>query len=430
MIKKIISCILLTIFSTSFIGVNAAASPMLNSDAVCVIDAKTGQVLFEKQMDVQLAPASITKIMTTLLAIEKLDPDTTLIASYEDINSLYDGVSHIALQVGEQLSLEQTLMATMLPSANDAANMLASAVSGNHKDFAALMTSRAAELGAKNTKFINSNGLDEPEHKTTAYDMAIITKEAIKNEEFRRIFSTKEYTIPPTNMQSELRNIGAGNAMVFEFSSYYNEEVIGGKSGYTDIASHTLVTLAKRGDREIITVIMAADKKKNMYNDTQALIDYGFSGFEPVEITPNDLSKPSTTPMFAENTVVYLSTGLTKEDITKKYSVLSTSPDKVEVLVTLGLSGASGLQYANLGEVTLYYAGETADSFLPAPPEDIKGEEEIKTLGNTAIDKIVLIVRLSLTAVFCIAIVTVLTATFVRVYYKIKKEKSRANRRK
>ena len=428
MIKKVISIILLTVFSVSFIGVNAVAAPIVNSDAVCVIDAKTGQVLFEKQMNIQLAPASITKIMTTLLAIEKLDPATNLIASYEDIHSLQQGASHIALQVGEELTLEQTLMATMLPSANDAANMLATAVSGNHKDFANLMTNKAAELGAINTKFVNSNGLDEPEHKTTAYDMAMITKGAIQNEEFRRIFGTKEYTIPPTNKQSELRNIGAGNAMVFDFSAYYNEEVIGGKSGYTDEASHTLVTLAKRGDREIITVIMAADKKKNMYDDTQAIIDYGFSGFVPVEITPDDLSKPGVIPMFAENTMIYLANGITKEDITKEYVVVSSSPEKVEVSVSLTLSGAAGIQYDNLGDISLYYTGDSAESFLPSPQEDIKGEEQIDSLGDPVIDGILLAVRLSLTVVFCLSILMVLTMVFVRIYYKIKRKRKRRGR--
>ena len=227
----------------------AAVPPPLSAGAACLMDASTGQILYEKNMDAQLPPASITKIMTVLLGVENGNWDDVVTMTDASVFSVPRSASHLALTPGEQLTLEQALMGAMLPSANDAANGVAETIGGTIENFVEMMNARAAELGARNTHFVNANGLDDPAHLTTARDMALITRAALQNSEFVRVFSTAEYVIPATNKQAEARNIGASNKMIFDFTKYYYPGIIGGKSGYTTEAGHTLVSAAERDGR-------------------------------------------------------------------------------------------------------------------------------------------------------------------------------------
>ncbi len=172
----------------------ASSTPQLVSESAVLMDAKTGQILYEKNMHTQLYPASITKILTILLGLEHGQLQDTVIMSREAVFSILRGSSHIALTDGEEITLEQALMAAMLPSANDASNGIAEHISGSVKDFAVLMNQRAQEAGAINSNFANPHGLPDEEHVSTAYDMAMITRAALQNDKLEKYWVQVRYT--------------------------------------------------------------------------------------------------------------------------------------------------------------------------------------------------------------------------------------------
>ncbi len=178
--------------------------PYVEAESAILMDAATGAILYAKNVDQQMYPASITKIMTTLLALENSSLDETVVFSYDAVYKNEQDSSHIARDLDEEMSMEDTLYAVMLESANECAYAVAEHVGGgDYQAFIDMMNERAAELGCTNTHFNNANGLPDEEHVTTARDMALIAREAIKNTEFRKIIGTKQYTIPPTNKHDE-----------------------------------------------------------------------------------------------------------------------------------------------------------------------------------------------------------------------------------
>ena len=215
-ILKLLCAITVIAMFLSIIPVGVSALPEgITAGAYVLMDATTGQVLVEKNMDQQLYPASITKIMTVLLAVENTNPDTVVTVSADATimdKPDYSDSMHIALTAGENIRMEDLMYATMIESANDAANCIAESVSGSVDAFAELMNERATQLGAKNTHFTNPHGLPDENHVTTAYDMAQITRFAITNEKFLKIFTTIIYDIPPDNKKSEVLTISTGFA--------------------------------------------------------------------------------------------------------------------------------------------------------------------------------------------------------------------------
>lgn len=261
--------------------------PTITAPSGVVIDATTGIVVYEKDKDDKKYPASITKVMTALLCIEALEKGAsltdTVVFSQEAVGSLPYGSSNIAMEEGETLTVSDGLYALLLASANEVANALAEHMGGTGENFVAMMNARAKALGANNTHFVNPHGLHDPNQQTTAYDMALMTKQALTHPLFETIIATPRYTIQPTSQQPEPRFLVNSHKMIQPASPNYNTEVVGGKTGYTAQAKHTLVTYAKRGDVALIVVVME-DNKEAAYTDTLALLDYGFNQFETVTI--------------------------------------------------------------------------------------------------------------------------------------------------
>ena len=227
-----------------------ALTPPLDiiSDTYCVMDAASGQVLIEKDKNKQKAPASITKILTVGLALERGgDPDDTFVLDYKTCHSLEAGSTHIALTEGEEISLRDALMATMIMSANDGANAVAQYSAGDMDDFVPLMNQKVQELGAVDSHFANPNGLDQEGHYTTAYDMCLITQWAMGVKGFDDYYGALRYTMQPTNMQPQARPFSTRQNMIDANTKYYYEGATGGKLGYTYDARHTIVTTATRG---------------------------------------------------------------------------------------------------------------------------------------------------------------------------------------
>lgn len=343
----------------------ASPSPQIISEAAVLMDAKTGQILYEKNMHTQLYPASITKILTILVGLEKGQLQDKVTMSRQAVFSILRGSSHIALTDGEEITLEQALMAAMLPSANDASNGIAEHISGSVEDFAVVMNQRASEAGAINSNFVNPHGLPDEHHVSTAYDMAMITRAALQNDKFREILSTVRYTIPPTNKQPQSRELWSEHRMLTTNRFYY-EGVIGGKTGYTAVSQNTLVTAAKRGDRELIAVVMKSPAY-GVYTDTIALFDYGFNQFTAASFSPAQLVSPSRgnedNQLIADilnqnkdaSFTRLLHNSISPADVAVDYRLVgASSGQQPDLLLDVRLKTASSLQYADLGTVHLY----------------------------------------------------------------------------
>ena len=238
--------------------------PGIEAQAAVLMDVNTEAVLYSKNADTQLYPASITKILTTLLACENLNAKTNITVSENASTSVTAGDSSIYAAPGEEFTRDQALMAVMLQSANEMSVAVAEEVSGSVKKFTELMNWRAKLFGCKNTHFNNPNGLPDENHYTTASDMAKIAKSAWLNPLFRRYCTKRYYEIPPTNKFTEARQLLNHHKMM-KNGEYYYEGVRGGKTGYTDASGNTLVTYCKRGNITLVAVILNSTSAANAY---------------------------------------------------------------------------------------------------------------------------------------------------------------------
>jgi D-alanyl-D-alanine carboxypeptidase len=268
--------------------------PSVNAEAAIVMDASTGLILYEKNMNEVYYPASITKILSSLLIIENSSPGEVVTFSRDAVFNVDLDSSRIGIDVDEQLTIQQCLYGILLESANEVTYAAAEHVAGSIPAFTDMMNERAKSLGALNSNFVNPHGLPDENHYTTAYDMALITREAMKNEIFRKITGTRTYQIPPTNKQEETRYLRNHHKFILK-NDYNYEGTTGGKTGFTRAARYTLVTTAKRGDLELICVVLKVDSSKNQYEDTIKLLDFGFNNFSIYPIDelefPNALSE-------------------------------------------------------------------------------------------------------------------------------------------
>ena len=267
--------------------------PSVDSPSVVVMEAETGTILYEKDSQVSHYPASITKIMTTLLAIEYCDLDEVVTFSSDAVYNNEGDTSHIARDVGEEMTMEDCLYAVMLASANECAYAVAEHVGeklgGDYQTFIDLMNEKAEELGCVNTHFNNCNGLPDDEHWTCAYDMALIAQAAYDNDIFRTITGTSKYTIGTTNKHSEETYLLNHHNMLYPYSSsdYLYDYCTGGKTGYTTEANYTLVTFAEKDGMALICVVMNTEWT-SQYEDTTTLFNYYFSNFSVVNIAENE----------------------------------------------------------------------------------------------------------------------------------------------
>lgn len=270
--------------------------PQINSPCAVVMEVNTGTVLYEKNSHEKHYPASITKILTTYLTILNCKMDEKVTFSKEAVKESSDGSSSIKRDVGEEMTMEQTLYGVMLESANEcayaAAEHTGKKLGGDYSTFIDLMNKEAEELGCTDTHFNNANGLPDENHWTSAYDMGLISCAAYRNDEFRKITGTKTYIIPPTNKHTEDTPLYNHHAMLHPFKSYsqfVNQDCTGGKTGYTSVANSTLVTYAEKDGLTLCTVIMNA-QSPDQYADTNTLLNYCFSNFKALSIAENENS--------------------------------------------------------------------------------------------------------------------------------------------
>ena len=257
-----------------------AREPDLVSEAAIVMDSKTGTILYDKNCEEKEYPASITKIMTCLLALEKGNLEDMVTISHEAVFGIERDSSHVGLMEGEQVKLEHLLYALMIESANDAAVAIAEHIGGSVEGFAELMNAKASELGCTNTHFVNPNGLFNEDHYTCPKDMALITREALKFPKFKELTQAKHSQIPPTNLCEETRELWKAFKLTNPQSTFYYEYALGGKTGYVKQSKSTLMTYAEKDGMELICVVMKCAGRKISWKDTRAAFRYAYNNYK------------------------------------------------------------------------------------------------------------------------------------------------------
>lgn len=268
-----------------------------------LLDANHGEVLYDMNGSERAAPASTTKLMTCLLVLEavqsgQLSLSTPITAGETTYQGLSGNFSTANIKVGEVLTVEELLYCLMLPSANEAANVLAAAVDGSIEDFVSHMNRRAGELGCEGTHFANPHGMDQENHYTTAYDLALMMQACLEHDEFTTVTGAPKHTVPATNLSKE-REIYNTNGLVsnWTYSGYLYDKCIGGKTGTTDAAGRCLVAAARDGDQVLISVILGSGPmevsgeeklKQGQFRESRRLLEYGFNNFHRVTITRGD----------------------------------------------------------------------------------------------------------------------------------------------
>ena len=296
----------------------------IGSDYGCVMDTVTGAVLFNKGEHTATPPASLTKIMTALLAIENGDPDAQVTMTATGVAYATDGSSNLYTQVGEVFTLRDMLYGVLLKSANDMATQVGEFIGGGSLDqFIAMMNERAAQLGCKNTHFVNACGMPAEGHLTSAYDLCLICREASKNEELMKILGTSTYTIPATNMTAE-RSFANHHPFASDPANAY-EGFLGGKTGYTDAALSTLATFAKRDTTTLVCVTLHGNGTETTSADARALLDYSFGNFKHIRMDKREL--------VAEGGIVSVPKDASAKDLTSETRE-AESPEFGKVAVT------------------------------------------------------------------------------------------------
>lgn len=349
---------LVILAQSHFVQAAGENKPDIKSESAVMIDAKTGDVLYQKNSTDQMYPASITKIVTGILAIESGKLEESVIVSSEAAKA--DG-TRVYLLEGEQVPLKKLVQGLLINSGNDAAIAIAEYMAGDVASFADQMNEFAKKVGAENTHFVNPNGLFDVEHYTTAEDMAKITQYAMENEVFREIVSTKELPWVGEGWETTLRN---HHQLLWDYPG-----TTGVKNGYVNESKHTLVTSVSRDNLDVIIVTLKAPSSRAAYWDTMTIGDYGFSNFERQTLSAG-------TEIQAETGEAYL----LKEDLSV------TMPIGEKPIQDVTSDGELQLKNAE-GEVLLSHTlfKETKKEAAAASKEEPVEEEESPTFMQTAV---------------------------------------------
>ena len=388
--KKIFKYILLIIMAVFFMGQSAhlfttttyakpslPKAPEITGASAILIEPDTGTVLYEKDPDSKRYPASITKIMTALLTLENCKMDEEVVYSKQNIDSLTPEDSNIECKIGEKMKVKDCLYALMLASANETATALAEHISGSTQAFSELMNQRAKEIGVTGTHFANANGLHDDNHYVTASDMAKIMAEAIQYPMFLDVIHATTYTIPANNKRKKPYQSIQRHLMLFPTSQYYDADVIGGKTGYTDQAGKCLVTYAKHGDVSLISVVLKSEGDI-VFDDTRKLLDYGFDNFSFVNISEKDtrfqtssfdnlvspFSDNSKTVSLDKNAYIIIPNGVSISDLDTEISFRLTDDSFASITYKYDnkIMGTAKIQYINSGSTTTEKFSTTAQT--------------------------------------------------------------------
>lgn len=424
------ACLILTIIFAVCLGkvdVKAADywpdAPETLSPGVILMEESTGTILYEKNSDEAHYPASITKIMTTLLALENGNLSDMVTFSDDAINNT-EG-SGIARDYGEQMTLEQCLYGVMLESANECAYAVAEHVGGTVENFVDMMNAKAKELGCTNTHFANPHGLQDENHYTTAHDMALIAQAAYQNETFRIIIGTKMYTIPPTNKHAEETVLRNHHDMLCTYHNanrkYLYPYCVGGKTGYTATANSTLVTYAEKDGMTLICVVMNT-QSPNQFIDTVNLFDYAFDNFQVLNVAENDTDYSAETTVDngnLDNIAPFVELDKEAVIVLPKTAEFSDTSSSVEYNDSdPEIAGSITYTYAgrNVGKADIKTTGVVVEGY--AFDNESTEEEEQEAVSTVQVKPIVVV--LLIVAVILLGVLLFFLKRFYDNYYIIK----------
>lgn len=357
--------------------------PAITAPNGILIDYQTGKILFDKNAHEQTYPASTTKVMTAILTLENANLADRVTIDYD----LYVDGSSMYLLKEESFTVEELLKALLIRSANDSAEALAIHITGSVEKFVKMMNERAKELGALNTNFTNPHGLPDPNHITTAYDLAIITKHAMSFDLFREIVSTPMLILGATEQTPENRIYRSTNKFLWAtgrrntilYNGQYMDtkyDIIDGvKTGYTDDAKYCLISSGAKNDYRMISVVLGAEDDNMLYTDSRSLMDYGFNNFKLIQLSSKDSSQLSVDVKNGKKTSVDL---LIKDD---KFATLPINKDSNDIIknVTLDKNIRAPVTRGQiLGRVTYYLGSE------PIEEVDLVAENHIDKKGLLA----------------------------------------------
>lgn len=274
------------------------ANVQISAPSAILVDTHTGKILYEKNANEKMYPASTTKMLTAIIAIENCNLQDVVTISDYAVSSIPSSYAGLKLEIGEKLTVEQLLNVLLIASSNIAGNALAEHISGNINDFAVLMNNKSAEIGCKNSNFVNPYGLHDDNHYTTAYDLCLIARYGMQNDIFKEIVAKKSYTIPATNKNSNSRTVYSTNELLNtpdnKTTSFIYPYATGVKTGFTGPAKECLVASANKNNFEIISVVLGANTNDLKYVDTTKLFDFAYDNYEYGAITNEEIPVAST----------------------------------------------------------------------------------------------------------------------------------------
>ena len=363
----LLTCLLCALFTPQAL---ALEDPDIRAKAAILVDGGSGTVLYGKNIHDELPMASITKVMSALLVLEAVDRgqlrmEQEVTASQTSMKGMVEDGSTADIQVGETLTVEQLLYCMLVISANETCNILGEAVSGTVDAFVEKMNQRAQELGCENTHFANTTGLTQSGHYSSAWDIYLITREAMKHDVFMTIVNTKAYTVPATNMTDKERELHSTNALIsnWRMTGYLYSGAQGIKTGTTDAAGHCLVSSAIRGSRTLISVVLGCEEVKTetggsrveSFTETARLFDWGFDNFaDRTVLEENELICEVPVALSNEVATVAVHPAYTAEAVLPKDLELEQLQRTVSCVDSVDAPVAAGDE---LGTITISYDG-------------------------------------------------------------------------
>lgn len=274
---------------TALLSEQPSDSPAVNGEAYSLFDASSGDFILGQNIDTPMEPASTTKVMTVLLALENLSMDDIITVTPSMYETIPDDYVKLGVVEGEEIAVRDLIYACLLISANDACLTLAVHMGGSEAEFCEMMNAKAVELGCTNTHFTTAYGFADPNNLTTAHDLALILREAVSHQDFSDISTTLQYTINPTNKYDDTRVITNANRFISS-QQYSYDYYIGGKTGYTDTAGHTIVAASSKNGRILIGVILGSSDSATRYSNLISLFEYGYANYATIPIDETDFS--------------------------------------------------------------------------------------------------------------------------------------------
>lgn len=425
----------------SVINNYADSSKVLNIDArgAILIDANTGVTIYEKNSHEKLYPASITKIMTAYLACKYGKFDDTLTASHNAIYGIGQGSSIIGIKEGEQISFLDGLYGIMMESANEVCMMVAEHIDGTVEKFVDRMNKQAQDWGCKDTHFNNPHGFHDVDHYTTPYDMSLIAFNAIKDENFSKIWGTVDHTIPANN-KSPQRFLHNKDKMLKPTSDYYYQYAIGGKTGFHDDAKNTLVTCAEKDGVKLISVVMKANGYNQAYTDSKTLLDYGFSVYKDNKVytagTYTDKIPVYQTYLSEDYNVGELNVTVAGDISAKLPSFVSANDVKTKAVIDYGKDNNANKIYApikegdKVGTMEFTYKDKTIATADITASNSVESKSDKQLAEMKLINNVKSVLHTILNALIFIIPVVIIIIILLVVRNNINKKKKKKRRKK